>query len=320
VKPFLLQSQPDRLAELMLQGLPWTPHDFIAGVSSSGDRSVQFEPLRRDIDPRDDMRIAVSLPGGPELAFCAERLPWDSAFFGYEVAKLHGVYPLPPGIFRLAADYGPAVTAFVGFARARGIRYLFAAIDARDLPTIRALSSAGFAVIETRCYYHRSLHDFDSGRRFRCRLATASDVESVSAIARRSVNAYDRFHADPYINPGDADRLMESWVRASILGGFADAVFIPDRPPADAVAAVRFHRDKWLMWGTSIAQLTFGAGFPRGSNSFGMVFSEVNQLLKESGVAHCFLGTQIANQPIIRTMEHFGYRLGRGEHVLRLLL
>ena len=70
----------------------------------------------------------------------------------------------------------------------------------------------------------------------------------------------------------------------------------------------------------SIAQFTFGAGFPQGSSSFMKVFSEANHHLREAGVEHGFFKTQIQNRTIVRAGELLGYRIGAGEHVLRLVL
>jgi hypothetical protein len=86
------------------------------------------------------------------------------------------------------------------------------------------------------------------------------------------------------------------------------------------MCALRYHRDKWPSWGTSIAQFTFGVGFPQGSSSFLRVFSEANHHLREAGIEHCFFTTQIDNRTILRAGEHLGYRPGRGEHVLRFVL
>ena len=144
----------------LVDSLPWSPLDFIKGISPAGDRALHVESLTRDVNPRDDLRFAFPIAGGREVAVCAERLPWDSGFFGYDVARLHGIYPLASSGYQHDADYTPAVSELTRSARRRGIRYLFAVIDARDLPTQRALAATGFSVLETRvsvlCPRHRS--------------------------------------------------------------------------------------------------------------------------------------------------------------------
>src|SRR5688500_19500707 len=74
---------------LLLESLPWSPHDFLKDISRTGDRAVQFDGLLRELDPADDLRLAHAIAPDAEVAGLAERLPWDSAFFGYDVARLY---------------------------------------------------------------------------------------------------------------------------------------------------------------------------------------------------------------------------------------
>ena len=128
-------SRPDDVRSLLLESVPWSPFDFIKGVSREGDRAIHVASLLRDIDPADDMRMSYPLTADTDVAVCAERLPWDSTFFGYDVARLHGVFPLKKDGYCPSADYTPAIDALTALAKSRGIRYLFAVVDSRDLPT-----------------------------------------------------------------------------------------------------------------------------------------------------------------------------------------
>lgn len=313
-----LRSEVDRVRPLLQQSLPWTPHDFIRNISLRGDRELQAAHLLRPIDPADDLRLLVPIPGD-ELAVCAERLPWDSAFFGYDVARLHGMFPLSNG-FAPRAEYAPAVRGLLELAQSRGIKFLFSVVDARDLPTMRALTTAGFALLETRCVFHRSVFDYQFPRRYRCRLATVDDVESLSAVARTDENPLDRFRADPFITKEQADRLMVTWIRVSVLDGFADATIVPDRTDPAALCTLKYHRDKWPAWSTSIAQVMFALASRRANGWAMRILSELNYHLKELGVEHVFFTTQVANRPASRISEHLGFRLGRCEHVMRRVL
>lgn len=314
----MLKTELDGLKPLMLQSLPWTPHDFIRNISPEGDRRVHIEPFVRELEPSNDLRIKCSI-GLIDVAVCAERLPWDSAFFGYNVARLDGILPLRVGGYDLHADYTPAVRALRDLASRRDIKYLFAVIDSRDLPTIRALTTAGFALLETRCTFWRSLRDYGHPRRYRCRPATEADVPSLCRIAREVVNPYDRFASDPFITRDELARLMETWVRASVLQGFADAVFVPDQANPKAVMMVRYQRDKWAAWQTSIAQVTFSLA-PRPAQSSVRLLTEISFHLKDMDVAYVYLTTQIANRSVIRPAERLGFQLGRSEYVFRLIL
>jgi hypothetical protein len=320
MEPSLLKSWPDDARSLLLDSVPWSPFDFIKGISTDGDRAVHVASLVRDIAPADDMRFAYPLTADTDVAVCAERLPWDSEFFGYDIAKVHGMFPLRKDGYRADADYTGAVRALTELARSRGIRYLFGVIDSRDLPTSRALTGCGFSLIETRLHCHLSLRTYEHPRRFRCRLATAADVDCLTALARTIENPYDRFTADPFIDRNDTLRLMETWIRASLLQGYADATFITDTQTPGALCTVKYHKDRVAAWKTSIAQLVLAMAAPRAGNGFLGVISELSYYLKGLGIDHVMYSTQIANRSISRVGQHLGFTYGKGEYVFRLVL
>ena len=303
---------------LLLQSLPWSPLDFVRGISAGGDRAVQLDSLLREMDPANDLRFVSSIAPDAEVAVFAERLPWDSAFFGYEVARLNGVFPLTR--YRGEADYTPALRALLDTATRKGIRYLFAVVDARDLPTFRALTALGFMLIETRLWHQLPLRTWEYGRRSQCRLATAADVDRLVAMSQTIENPYDRFNSDPFIGRGEAHRLIAEWIRASIVDGFADGTMIPDSPDPGAVLTFKYHRDKAAAWGLSIGQLVLAVAAPRMHNRIVGAIAEAQLHLKERGFDYVFFTTQITNRSILRVAEHFGYTYGRGEYVFRILL
>ena len=77
------------------------------------------------------------------------------------------------------------------------------------------------------------------------------------------VNPFDRFHADPSISEADADRMMERWIEASILQGFADATVVPDVEAPEAFCTARYHREHWEGWNLRLAQPVLSAVSPR---------------------------------------------------------
>ena len=314
----LVKSWSDDVKSRLLGTVPWSPLDFIKDVSLDGDRAIHVEALTRDVAPRDDLRFTCRIAGGAEVAVCAERLPWDSDFFRYGVARLQGIYPLAPAAYRHDADYLPAVRELIQSATRRGIRYLFAVIDARDLPTQRSLSAAGFTLLETRVYFQCALRNYEFPRRFRCRSATVDDLDSLSELARTAENPYDRFNADPFIDKRDTRRLLQAWLRASVLNGYADLTYVNDAPRPSAVCTVKYLQDRHAAWQTSIAQLVLAMAGPGGR--FLGVIAEINYLLKERGFDYVYFTTQLANQASIRVGERLGFRIGRGEYVFRLLL
>ena len=297
------------------------PHGYIRGVDADYDRGVRISGLLRDIPPEDDFRTLFSDRDGERWVFM-ERLSWDSAFFGRGMARFDAVVT-PPGEkpdprTNEKANLS-ALQAAIRRASAHGIDYIIAMVDAIDIGTTRLLSAAGFEVIEVRCHYHKPLSQ-PPDVRHATRLAVAEDVPSLAKAAREMVNPYDRFHADPAISPRDADRMMERWVEASILEGFADATIVPDVDRPEAFCTAKYHRQHWDGWGLKLAQPVLSAVSPVHRGWYVKIISELNEHLRTVGAEHAFLVTQITNNAVIRCWEKLGFQFGKGELVFRKLV
>jgi hypothetical protein len=317
LRPLALESQ--RIFSVLSENLPWSPFDFIRAIDRGGDRQMRAEHLTRAIAPDDDLRFLCSEAPGAEVAICAERLPWDSDFFGYGVARLEGVYCLSAPYFRPQAEFADPLRLLLRQASARGIRYLFAQVDARDLALLRALGQLGFSLIETRLIYHGSLAEHE-GERYPVRVATAEDVPSLGRTAQERVNGYDRFHADPFINPEDAARLMYRWAEVSVCEGFADSVIVPDLPDPAAFITLKYHRDKWPRWGLKLSQGVLVAVSPERKGWYPRLLSELLYHLRGMGADHIYHVTQVTNRVVVWTWESLGHHYGRSEHILRIVL
>jgi dTDP-4-amino-4,6-dideoxy-D-galactose acyltransferase len=278
------------------------------------------DALTHHLEEQEDLRFLVTLPTGGRIAVFAEILPWDSNFFNYGIAKLNAVFPLEEPLFRPKADYKQAVSALLEVSRRKGVRYLFATVDPRDLALLRSLGELGFALIETRAYYHMDLRTFVPTERYPVRAARTEDVARLGATAQQCMNLYDRFHSDPVIADEDADRIMYKWVEASISEGFADVTIVPDRPDPTAFCTVKYHKDKWGRWGMKVAQPVFSAVGPEYRGWYKKIISEVNCHLIDIGAEHAYLATQLTNKAVVRVWETLGYRYGKGEHILRIVL
>lgn len=305
---------------VLAKHLPWSPMDFIRNISVEGDRALYAAQLTPELPELDDLRFVYDLTANQQVFVSAERLPWDSSFFGYNVARLNGIFHLEAPYSRFESDFTGAIEALLDNARYHDIAYLFALIDSRDLATVRALCRTGFELIETRCFYHRSLTDYAYERRFPCRLATADDVESLTYTAQTMINSFDRFHSDIWIDPGDADRMMRKWVEASVLDGFADATIVPAMPNPKAFCTVKYHKSKWDTWNLNLAQPVFSAVSENLRGWYLKIISELHYHLIDLGAEHSFLSTQITNKSVIRVWEKLGYSFGRSEYVFRVLL
>lgn len=313
-------ASPDILRDGLRDAGLSGPHAFIRNLNAGYDLSVHLDHLLRPLSPGDDLRRSVG-EGTAARWVLMERLPWDSEFFGYGVARLGAV--LSPGrVAELREDVMPGIAALDAVlqeAAHNDIEYVFCAVDAADLSLIRTLSGCGFELIETRCHYHKSLTG-PPVERYATRLAGPDDVPSLARTSATMVNHFDRFHADPWIRTADADRLMARWIEASIQGGFADVTIVPDEPAPEAFCTAKYHRQHWEGWGLRLAQPVLSAVAPRHRGWYVRIISELGEHLRSIGAEHAFLTTQITNNAVIRCWEKLGYQFGKGEHVFRKLL
>lgn len=308
------------LREILLSSLPWSPLDFIRELSVSGDRSLFVTQLTSEIERQFDLRTISTLPSGKHVAVFAEKLPWDTAFFGYGVGKLHGVFLIDEPYYQPKESYADVLRQVLLEAQEKDVRYFFASVDPRDLALMRSLGELGFSLIETRLYYHMGLRTYEPVERYPVRAATEADIPSLGRAAQVMVNPFDRFHADPIISEEDADRLMYRWVEASIREGFADVTIVPDRANPTAFCTVKYHKDKWSVWNLNLAQPVFSAVSTEYRGWYRKLISEINCHLREIGAEHSYLVTQVTNKAVLRVWESLGYRFGKGEHIFRILL
>jgi len=317
-----LSPQAKDIRDTLAAHLPWSPVDYVPGISLAGDRRIFADQLTRPLAEEDDLRLVTRLPKLGPVGIFAERLPWDSDFFGFETARLDGVFPLEPPLHRPQADLSAAVGVLLDEARRRKIRYLFAQVDPRDQALLRALGEHRFALLETRLHYHLSvqivhylrLPDHMPQAWSGLRTATPDDLPSLKQVARDAVNPYDRFRGDPLLGREAVDRLMETWIEQSVRGNFADLTVVPDVPRPKAFITYRYHKQHWPTWEMHLAQVVLSAVAPEAIGWFASVGPEINRRLRAEGAQHCFGKTQITLGLDSTT------QFGKGEHIFRISL
>lgn len=292
-------------------------HSFIRKVNADYDARLRAASMIRSLPPECDYRFVSGEQENERWVFL-EKLAWDSEFFGRGMARFDGVIAPQGGGQDVARD-AAAIAEVLEKSFADGVDYVLGVIDAVDLHGVRTLSAAGFELIEVRCHYHMPLTTAPIDR-YATRLAIPADVPSLARAARVMVNPYDRFHADPAIAPADADRLMERWVEASVIGDFADATVVPDMEDPEAFCTAKYHRQHWDGWGLRLAQPVLSAVSPKHRGWYVKIISELNEHLRSVGAEHAWLITQITNNAVIRCWEKLGYQFGKGEYVFRKLM
>jgi len=161
----------------------------------------------------------------------AERLAWDSAFFGFEIGRA-ATEEMTPGTAR----------ALAAWAREHGVRCLYYLCAAADARSVRCAEREGYRLADVRVVFERALPgdpipDAPPGR---IRPWRPDDLPALRAIAAGTLSG-TRFHQDRGFPAGRARALYEEWVTRS-CDGFADAVFVVEQDGA-AAGFVTCHLD-----------------------------------------------------------------------------
>ncbi len=243
----------------------------------------------------------------------AQRLPWDSDFFGFGHARVDAVR------FEVASDADLLLTEAQETLEKTGIHYLFTQVPLVDVAATSALERAGWTAVETRITFHLDdVQAFRPVERHEVRSATAADVERLAGIAVEMVNPHDRFHADPAV-AHRADDLMRLWVQRSVTAGFADDVVVPAKN-AGGFLSLKILRIGMEDAAPAIGQLVLSAVGPSSKGWFLRLISESLVRFQQKGVLSSVVTTQAENTAAIRCFVGAGYQFGAASVLMRKLL
>ncbi|MBW7877371.1 MAG: hypothetical protein H3C47_15440 [Candidatus Cloacimonetes bacterium] len=291
----------------MYDFLKKSPIDFIHGVDHSRGVTSFYDEILSEIK------------NGKKSIFCGskntlvlwERLDWDSGFFGLDVFQILSVSGKHVG------DIFDGISSFLN-TLPKGA-YVLSKVEPTSLAYVQAVSKLGFELIETRLTYVLDTEKFYPSERYNVRLATIDDISFLSNVAETTINLYDRFHADPTLPSERVDRLMRTWIEASVKTDFADGVLVVDSSEPGAFCTFKTHQSKWEKWGCRASQPVFSAVSPKFKGWYRKIISELSLYLKEFGAEKLFLVTQVTNNAVISVWEKLGYRYAKSEHIFRLV-
>ncbi|NRR29102.1 GNAT family N-acetyltransferase [Oxalobacteraceae bacterium] len=111
------------------------------------------------------------------------------------------------------------------------VALLIARCPGSDLAQVQALEQAGAYLTDTLVYYRKQKlaeHAVALPAGYRARPATPDDAEAVELLAGQTFQGYfGHYHADPRLNPADADLVYSSWAGHSCRNrAVADAVLL----------------------------------------------------------------------------------------------
>lgn len=262
-------------------------------------------------------------------------LEWDSERLGMETARILCLMacapddPAPPSAttLRETVDSGlvraRCLERVVREARASGVRYLFMRIDASDVDLLHQLEERGFRVVDGILTLARRVDPAVSpAEGFSWRLATPGDIPRLREIGA-AIYRHDRFHVDPAIGPGIADRLHAEWLENSVVGRAADFVVVhPREGPVDAFVTCSIDRslEPWLgvPHGTIVL---VGTALQAARQGLARELTRASLAeLGRRGVGWAQVGTQLSNIPASRLYEQCGFSLVASSLTLRILL
>lgn len=153
--------------------------------------------------------------GHTDTTLLCERLAWDSEFFGFPIARVHGD--------RLTAAGLAEVDSWVS---SEGIRcvYLLLAADAVD--SVADAQVTGYRFVDTRATLavHTAAGISSPAEDSSIRPGVTEDIPALRQIAKSS-HGGTRFYADTHFDRRSCDLLYQTWIQKSVQGQ-ADAVWV----------------------------------------------------------------------------------------------
>ncbi len=225
---------------------------------------------------------------------------WLAGVFGCPVFKVIPVEPI------LGTDL---------VAQARGGQaFFYTKAPTTDMATVRALTVAGFAVVEVNVSLERE-PGATTGPADGCEIRDIRPGEhpAVMDIAATTF-IYSRFHLDPLVPKTAADAIKREWVRNYCEKKRGDQLLVAlaDGEPAGFLAALQ------IMLGGAPVRVIDLIGVAKNCQGRGIGKAMVNRFVRDS-VGQCQrvrVGTQVANIPSLRLYETCGFRIVETQYTL----
>ena len=225
------------------------------------------------------------------------QLAWDSAFWGYPIAKLNATTLTRERLERALA-----------WCREQSVRCLYFAACGTCPTTLELASQAGFRFVDVRIDLHRPLErEVDGARRDPApvRAATAGDREALCRLARLA-HRDTRFFKDSSFERSRAEDLYAAWITRDLeseavlvwddggeqcnLGGYVSC-----RPEADTASG--------RIGLIAVDPARRGSGIGRG------LLAAASSHLARAGIGRLAAATQATNVPALRLYEQAGFRV-----------
>ena len=232
-----------------------------------------------------------------------KRLDWDSSFFN-------------SGIYKIDCLAGEPVSDWksrVGFLPSDHRWNALAEVPSEDIDAFRQLATLGFSLVETRLTYYHLLDSLPDETQ-PCRNAGENDVHYLREVASSAVNAYDKYHADPFFSEEETNRYLETYIE-NCVKGFAERVFVPalKTPPASFVALGKVKDDRFA--NGFFYRIPLTACLPLNKGWHYPLCLHALHYAKSQKAAVLVMTTQSTNKAVIHNCEKLGFKLGSCTHL-----
>lgn len=321
-----LQLEPESLCRMLEE---WPTDSYGAHRSRIAPTTLhehRLEQARTFLSIPDDRIRLIQEQGELVGAASWSPLPWDSRHFGFAAGRIDVL--LASGDYRLSRQRKQHLLGLLlEDCRRQGLQHLSIRVQAADLTSIHALQQHGFEWIDGIQTFTLSLVDstaevFSVPAGIRIGDYEPWQLEGILEIAG-SAYRFDRFHSDPALPAGAADRLHEDWLLNSCSGKATDMVVVAtDERQVLGFVTVKFDSGIRCRNGGLLATIVLVATAERGR---GQGIAKATTLatlsrLRKHNIAAVQVGTQLSNIGAGRLYESCGFRLSASTLTFRKLI
>lgn len=219
----------------------------------------------------------------------AEILDWDTAFFGFRIARVAGGVLTPESAGEIDA-----------WCARQDVQCLYLLCRAEDTSTIRTAEDHGYHLVDIRM----TMRWQPSGEPVEgagvARPARPEDLPALEAISRECYHD-TRFYNDPGFPRPLVTRLYETWIRRSVEG-WADAVLVAENHVGPC-GYITCHRQGWRIGLVGVSSRSRGEGLGRGLVARALAWFQTQR------APEVLVSTQGRNAAALRLYQRAGFVL-----------
>jgi hypothetical protein len=304
----------------LIDAYPFNPYRNYRLLSRRRQAAVLRAEIDRAMESEGD-RLATIAADGTAIAIC-RRLSWDTAWFGFGMAKLDYILRSENADRTAIAD---AITAALEQCRRAGILQVTAKLDVGDTDGIAVVEDHGFRLMDnmgTYLYHPRRpppplIKAIGTVRPF-----VSSDLDQILDITREAYAGFrGRFRLDPRFSTERAVEMYIEWARRCCTGERAERIFVAEdaRGRLNGYASITLVEPVSSVGGARIFLGGLGAVRPDRPGAYGALIRAAAAENHAAGAA-TEAQTQNFNFRTIRVYESVGAQYVRGDYTFHAWL